>query len=469
MLYKLRSKLDLAIEKYGSSQAIVAGFWVMAGVGGNQILRLLSNLLLTRLLFPEAFGVMALVYSVLVLLGQVSDIGLREGVVNSKRINDPAFMQTAWTLQILRSAVIALIAAIVAYPFAKFYKQDILAPVLVMIALSMFMHGFKSISLLAYDKRLDLKSQTFVELTQVSIGIIVTLISAYFLRSVWAMVIGQLVSTALDVFLSYRFFKGHHSKLRLEKAALIELFSFGKWIVISSTISFIAVQGDRLIMGKWLTIEDLGLYSIATTWSAIIAMIAFNLSTRVLHPYFRQNLDTASDFSQIHTARMRLNLAFTAICLFLAFIGAWLIQFVYDNRYWGAGWILQILAIGQLGRAYTVTLRPFLIARGDSFSQMVTSTASAIILVAFFAIGHWLGGPQGMIIGYAVSGFVMHPIMILFAYKHGYRCMFSDMGLAVIACIFAGLGWYILDAPIVDVTTQMWENHAAEAIRSIKN
>ncbi len=464
MLYKLRSKSDVLIQKFGSSQAIVAAFWVLAGTGGTQVIRLFSNLLLTRLLFPEVFGLMALVYAVLVFLGQVSDIGLREGVVNSKRIDDPSFMQTAWTLQILRSSLIAIIAVAVAAPFANFYGQDILAPVLAMIGFSMFITGFKSIGLLAYDKRLDLKTQAIVDVIQLCAGLITTLVWAWISPTVWALVGGQMVSSLLDVYLSYRLFHGHNSKLKLERKALIELFSFGKWIVISSTISFIIVQGDRLIMGKWLPIDQLGLYSIASTWSAIVALISFNLSTRVLHPYFRQKLDVGSDFTQIHKTRIQLNAAYAFVCIGLAFIGDWLIQFMYDDRYLGAGWMLQVLALGQIGRVYTGTLRPFLIACGDSFSQMVTSTASAFILVAFFAIGHWFGGPHGMIIGYAASGFVMHPIMVLFAHKHGYRCMGADMGLAVLACLIVGAGWYIIDAPAIEVMTQMWESHSPNAL-----
>ncbi len=464
MLYTIRSTFASLHEKYGSSQALIAAFWVIAGVGGTQFIRLLSNLLLTRLLFPDVFGIMALVYAVIVLLGQVSDIGLREGVVNSKRIDDPAFMQTAWTLQILRSTVIALIAVAVAYPFANFYEQDILAPVLMMVGFSIFITGFKSIGLLAYDKRLDLKAQTFVDFSQLLVGLTVMLTWAYFSPTVWALVAGQIVSSTLDVIFSYRFFTGHHSKIRFEKTALIELFSFGKWIVLSSTISFIIVQGDRLIMGKWLTIEQLGLYSIASTWAAIVALVSFNLSTRVLHPYFRQELDTGGEFSQIHKARLRLNLGYAAVCLGLAFVGDWLIQFMYDDRYLGAGWMLQILAIGQIGRVFTGTLRPFLIACGDSYSQMVTSTVSAFVLLAFFALGYWLGGPEGMIFGYALSAFVMHPVMVLFAYKHGYRCMASDMSIALLACSIVLAGWWLLDAPVLEVFLRMWENHGAQVL-----
>ncbi len=449
-----RTKALALKNKYGSSKAVVGAFWIIAGTGGNQALRLLSNLLLTRLLFPEVFGTMAIVHAVIVLLGQLSDIGLREGVVNSKRIDDPAFMRTAWTMQILRTTIIAGIAACAAFPIAHFYNEPVLAPVIMMTGFALFITGFKSIALLAYDKRIDLKTQTITELLTLTGGLLVALIWAWISPSVWALVAGQIFSSILDVVFSYCVFKGHHSKIRIEKRAFMELFTFGKWIVISSTVSYITLQGDRLIMGKWLSLNELGLYAVASAWAAMVAMLSFNLSTRVLHPFFRQSLDN-NDFSKIAITRFFMNAAYAVICITLALIGASLIRFIYDDRYLNAGWILQILAIGQVARVLSGTLQPFLNARSDSFSQMIVSSASAIILIFCFALGHWLGGSKGMIVGYAFSGFLTHPIMVLFARKHGYHCMLTDMGIALATCIIIYIGWWLTSAPVLPILHQM--------------
>jgi len=448
---RLQSRIASITKKFTSSQAAVGAFWVVAGSGGAQILRLISNLILTRLLFPEVFGIMAIVHAVIIGLGQLSDVGLREGVVNSDRIEDPAFMRTAWTLQILRTTIIAVVAMIIAIPIAGVYNEDILAPVLAMTGIAIFITGFKSISLLAYDKRLDLKTQIIVDLIVQVAGLIVVLTWAWISPTIWALVAGQIFSSILEVMFSYVLFKGHFSKLGWEKPALKELFGFGKWIILSSAISYLIVQGDRLIMGIWLTMGELGLYSIASTWAAIVALVSINLSTRVLHPYFRESLNKNSDFTQIHKTRLRLNSAYTAICIGLALIGDKLVIFLYDDRYNDAGWMLQVLAVGQIGRVFTGTLRPFLTACGDSFSQMITSAASAIVLVVFIVLGGWLGEAPGVIIAYAISGIVMHPIMIVFAYKHGYNCMREDMGIVLIATLIVGILWWLLDAPFIDV------------------
>ena len=71
-----------------------------------QGLRLISNLILTRLLYPEAFGVMALVSVALVGLQMFSDLGLGPAIAQNPRGDDPDFLNTAFTLNALRGAVL---------------------------------------------------------------------------------------------------------------------------------------------------------------------------------------------------------------------------------------------------------------------------------------------------------------------------------------------------------------------------
>ena len=66
-----------------------AGIWSLAGYGCNQVLRFGSNLLMTRLLVPEMFGVMAIASVVMTGLAMFSDLGLKPSVVQSRRGNDP--------------------------------------------------------------------------------------------------------------------------------------------------------------------------------------------------------------------------------------------------------------------------------------------------------------------------------------------------------------------------------------------
>src|SRR5262249_20835240 len=85
----------------------------LMGYGLNQGLRLLTNLVLSRLLFPEAYGLTAIVTVFMVALGMLSDVGLKDSVITSTRGDDPQFLNTAWTIQIMRGFGLWVLASLI--------------------------------------------------------------------------------------------------------------------------------------------------------------------------------------------------------------------------------------------------------------------------------------------------------------------------------------------------------------------
>ena len=83
-----------------------AGTWTFVGYGVSQAIRLGGNLVMTRLLVPEMFGVMAIASIVLAMLMMLSDIGLTHNIVQSRRGEDPVFLNTAWAVQIIRGGLL---------------------------------------------------------------------------------------------------------------------------------------------------------------------------------------------------------------------------------------------------------------------------------------------------------------------------------------------------------------------------
>ena len=91
-----------------------ASAWTMTGYGTSLVLRLLGNLIVARLLSPEVFGIMAVATSIQLVIALTGDIGLRQAVIRSPNIRDPRFLNTAWTVQILRGLSIWISCVIAA-------------------------------------------------------------------------------------------------------------------------------------------------------------------------------------------------------------------------------------------------------------------------------------------------------------------------------------------------------------------
>src|SRR6267378_378285 len=89
-------------------RVLKAGLWSTAGFGLGLVIRFGSNLLMTRLLLPDMFGVMAIATTIMIGLSMFSDVGLRQSVVQSPRGGESSFLNTAWTIQVLRGVLIWL-------------------------------------------------------------------------------------------------------------------------------------------------------------------------------------------------------------------------------------------------------------------------------------------------------------------------------------------------------------------------
>src|SRR5947207_3873615 len=132
-----------------------AGGWTVAGLGLSQVIRFGSSLLMTRLLAPEMFGVMAIATMVMVGLALFSDLGLGLNVVQSKRGNEAAFLNTIWVLQILRGVVTWFFAlgvsllVVFANPIGmvrgeSVYSEPSLPHVIAIFSISAIIWGFAS-------------------------------------------------------------------------------------------------------------------------------------------------------------------------------------------------------------------------------------------------------------------------------------------------------------------------------------
>ena len=430
------------------SPNMLQGAWVAGGMGASQLIRLAGNLILTRLLFAEAFGLVALAGAIILGLNMLSDVGLRGAVLKSKRSNDPHFMETVWTIQILRGFILA-IAILIAAPFiSDFYNEPALALILPLWALNTAVLGFKSVALYTYDKNLVLHKQVIMEIGTQLMGAIVMITWAWYSPTVWALVAGTLFTGFISTLMSYLMFTGHHSRIRFDLKAMSEIVSFGKWIFLSTAIGYIANQGDKLIMGAWLTMTELGVYSIAAVLASVPNMLIGNLSGRFLQPLFRKHIDDATEHKISHV-RLRLNAVVCAGCCLLAWLGQLIVDVLYDDRYIAAGWMLQLLAIRSIGFTLNATLTPYLLAKGDSFSQFKYQCINSTYLVIGMIIGAQVS-TFGIIIAYALGPIICHPVLVYITRKHALPDTKYDLfllaGFVALVCI----GWYLGNATILE-------------------
>ena len=84
---------------------IKSSVWIFGGQFLGQLFRLVNNLIMTRLLVPDMFGVMTVANTVMLGLWLCSYMGIEHNVIQSPKGDDQGFLNSAWTFQVVRGVV----------------------------------------------------------------------------------------------------------------------------------------------------------------------------------------------------------------------------------------------------------------------------------------------------------------------------------------------------------------------------
>ena len=258
--------------------AVLGAVWTIIGFGASQILRFGSNLVLTRLLVPEFFGLMAIVNVLRMGIELFSDIGISPSIINNKKGDEPAFRNTAWTIQLIRGMIIWLFALLVTQPIANFYQDERLLWLIPIVGFSSVVDGFSSTNIYTCQRRLDLARFTVFDFIVQTLSVATYILLAWLSPTIWSLALGTLAGAMYRTIGSHWLIPDVTNRFAWNRDAVRDILSFGKWMFVSSALIFMAEQSDRLILGKLLNFETLGVYTIAYTLANIPKEIIKKLS-----------------------------------------------------------------------------------------------------------------------------------------------------------------------------------------------
>jgi len=406
-----------------------AGSWTVINFGANNLLRLISNLVLTRLLSPEIFGLMALAQVFMGGITMLSDVGVKASVVRSERGEDTAFLETAWSVQIIRGTIVTCLCCLIAWPASVAYDQPILFPLLCALSLTAFFSGFRSVSIAVANRNLMAKQLFFMGIIDKVLKVGITIFIAWWLQSVWALVIAAVIGTIIQVGLSHTMLPRIARRPALDRDALREIISFGRWILLATFFTYLGGRGQQALYGFVVTVEVIGLISIATLLANLPVQLFNSLIGAVLFPSFSKILrERPQDLPRaLRKARLFvIGLAFP-ILFGVAFLAQPIVDLLYDDRYQAAGLILTFSALNGATPLLTNTYQNLLLAEGRSgvHAQLMFIWATTTMLGIF--LGFSTFGLIGALTGVAIATSIMFFINLAIAIRRGYASGLLDL------------------------------------------
>lgn len=379
-----------------SSSLSISSFTVLA------VLRLLSTIVLTRLLAPEIFGVFAVMIMFLFILTMFSDLGIRSLILTRENEVDQNFLRNCWTVQLVRGLVVGLLLLLLsltmmslqlldAFPPDSSYADPILPHAIAVTSIGFLILSAEFPTRFVYEREMKFGTVTIAEIALATISFLATTGLAFILRNIWALVLGYIVSASVQVALSKFLFRGPSMRLAWDRGIVSVIIERGKWIVGHSALSAVTNMADRLLLGGFMSATDFGFYHIARQIVDMPTMLLSRIHSQIglqVFTEFHAEGNQESFRQKYYRYRFIFDSVAMTCCGILVVIAPTLVGILYDDRYAGVAIMLQILALG-------LPLGGFLILR-EAFSaqrRFREMTVLSLIQTATVCIGLYLALP----------------------------------------------------------------------------
>lgn len=375
-------RLFSAVSDKGVQALVVTNFL------GN-VIRLLSNLVLARFLSPEAFAITGLASSVIFAFNMISDGGFRAFILRHKEGDEDKVLNTLWSTKLIRNMLLALLMFVFSDLIASFFAIDDLALVLKVLCLVFVIDAFLPISYISIERQNRVSTVMYLRFMSTLLSTIFSVIGVYYTQSYWPIVYSMVLNYVFQLILGYVVIGSKGTRFAFDKNIFVEFMGWAKFIIPSSIITLLLMQFDKLILGKTLTVSELGLYFVAFNFSSAAATFSIQYARSVLQPYLSIVYREAPADYKVRYYEKKMKIALLmAFSLGLLSGGSFVFfNVLYDDRYLDAGYYLSILLIMPVMALISYPSEISLILHGKLKMTLIANS----IRLLWFSLAAWFG------------------------------------------------------------------------------
>jgi O-antigen/teichoic acid export membrane protein len=224
------------------------------------------------------------------------------------------------------------------------------------------------------------------------------------------------------------------------------MFRFGRWIFITTALTFFAMQLDKMLLGSLKGTATLAFYGIAGTFAAIPTQFIKKIGSQVSFPMLSEIARERPEqlYDRLRLVRLALVGLNLLILLPLILFGDVLISLLYPGNWQSAGWMLQILAAGAVACAVISTYGSVMMAMGNTFWPMVLLITQLVLLTSAALLGnHWFG-VQGFIVGIALVEWLNYPVTALVMIRQRMWQPEVDLPALLVSAAAVGVAYFVI-------------------------
>jgi len=265
-------------------------------------------------------------------------------------------------------------------------------------------------------------------------------------RTIWALVLGSLLSSVIGLIASYLLVPGTRHRIFIDRESARAILSFGKWIFLSSVIYFFAMNFDRLYFAKEIPLAELGVYSIARSLSDMLSNVVIRASNMVVFPAVAAMRLSGSELRArlLLARRALLLLVAVAMSCFVALADV-IVRLLYDVRYASAAVFLPLLLVGVWVSVLSTVNDSLMLGTQRPSYPALANAAKLLTFIVGVPIAFHFGGFVAAILVLAIGETVRYVVLWLLARTRKLGFVREDIALTalflVLIVIFRQLLW----------------------------
>ena len=327
---------------------IKGAVWVSAASALVNLLGVVSLLVLTRLLMPDDFGLMAIGSAFAEIITMMTELSLATALVQRRDLK-PAHFHTAFTLNAIRGCIVGTLMLFAAPLLADAYGDPRLTAIIQALAISTFAGGLTNPKLILFQRDLDFSKTFIMQVCNRLMQFVVTITIAFLYQSYWALVIGIVASSLTTLVLSYVLIP---YRPRFSLSAWRDLLSFSIWLTLGAWVQTLNWRAQPLVYGFFLSTPVLGQYNVGRRLAGRTIRQATVPIKAILFPAFSK-LQEHQD--RLRSGYMRSQgticlITFPVVAIFVV-LAELLVPIALGEKWLPAVPVVQVLAISQIGQA----------------------------------------------------------------------------------------------------------------------
>jgi O-antigen/teichoic acid export membrane protein len=381
-------------------QTAVGGTWTVGARLVSRVIDLGTMLVLAHILRPKDFGLVAIAMTVILIVEAVLELPVSQALVRLNFVEQAQY-DTAFTLSLLRGVVLGVIVCSISWPFARFYGDSRLLPLVCVLSLAPAARGLVSPRIADFSRNLDFSPDFTMEIAGKAMAFLTATILAVATKSYWAIAAGTVMAPLATTITSYVLAP---YRPRLSLSALSAFSGFLGWMTAAQVVSAFNWQTDRLLLGKLTSKADLGLFTTANDIATIPVMA---LLTPIFRPLLSAFSRVKEDPDRIAQSYQRSATAMVTVGLPIlvgeSLLATPLVRLMFGQHWLGAAPLLRWLAISLVPALFAMPIGPLVMSFGRTqifFKRNLFEVCVKIPLVIFAAYKY---GFMGVIFARCIS------------------------------------------------------------------